>query len=167
MRSELPAHLRAPEVPRRFRLHLYQWLGLPLLFLVPVLALFGTFGETERRVEAASEVLGLEVRYADRLRHKQTNAVEVRIENRSGTPLDTVVVSFDESYVTPFSVLAFVPSAAKPFEVELYGVAPGERRLVWVELQAEHYGRHAGALRVHGGGHGDTATIGLSTFVFP
>ena len=167
MRSEFPEHLRAPEAPRRFLLHPYQWVGIPLMFLVPVLALFGTFGETEHRAEAASESFGVEVRYADRLRHKQLNVVEVWIENRSGTPLDTVVASFDAPYVTPFSVLSFAPSAVRPFEVELLGVAPGERRLVRVELQAEHYGRHEGALRVHGAGRVDTAAVALSTVVFP
>lgn len=167
MHAELPEHLRAPDAPRRFRLHGYQWVGLPLLFLVPVLALLGVFGETKGRAEAVGADLAMEVRYADRLRHKQLNAIEVRVENGSGVRLDTVTLAFDESYVQPFSVRAFVPSATRPFEVELYDLASGEVRLVWAELQAERYGRHRGALRAYATGRVDTTSITLSTFVFP
>ena len=167
MRSEFPAHLRAPEVPRRFRLHPYQWVGIPLMFLVPVPALLGVFGETWERAEALGGGLALEVRYADRYRYKQINTVEAWVENRSGARLDTVVVAFDEAYVREFSALTFVPAATEAFEVALYDVAPGERRLVWAEFQAEHYGRHEGALRAYVPGAPDTASVVLSTLVFP
>lgn len=167
MGSELPERLQAPDSPRRFQLHGYQWVGLPLLFLVPILALLGVFGETLERVEAAGIDLALEVEYADRYRYKQINTAEAWVENRSGMQLDTVVVAFDEAYARQFSTLTFIPSATKPFEVELYDLAPGERRLVWAELQAERYGRHTGDLRVYVPGRADTTSVTLSTFVFP
>lgn len=167
MPTELPEHLHAPDTPRRFRLHGYQWVGIPLLFLVPVLALLGVFGETWERVEALGADLALEVRYADRYRYKQINTVEAWVENRSGARLDTVVVAFDEAYARQFSTLMFIPSPTEPFEVELYGLAPGERRLIWAELQAERYGRHTGALRAHAAGRADTTSVTLSTLVFP
>lgn len=167
MHSELPAGLQAPDAPRRFRLHGYQWIGLPLLFLVPALALLGVFGETWKRVEATGEDLALEVRYADRYRYKQINTVEAWVENRSGTRLDMVVVAFDPTYVRQFSAVAFIPTATEPFEVELYDLRPGERRLVWAELQAECYGWHRGSLQAYAVGHTDTASVALTTFVFP
>ena len=167
MRSEFPEHLRAPDAPRRFRLHRYQWFGIPLLFLVPVLALLGVFGETWARAEAAGADLTLEVRYADRYRYKMINSVEAWVENRTGVRLDTVVVAFDEAYVRQFSTLMFIPSPTVPFEVELYALGPGERRLVWAEFQAERYGRHVGALQAYVPGRSDTVSVTLSTFVFP
>ena len=167
MEGTLPDPLRAPDAPRRFRFHGYQWVGLPLLFLVPVLAVLGVFGETWDRAEATGAGLALEVEYADRYRYKQINTVEAWVENRTGARLDTVVVAFDEAYVRRFSTLMFIPSPTVPFEVELYDLAPGERRLVWAELQAERYGRHAGALRAYVPGRSDTVSVTLSTFVFP
>lgn len=167
MAPEPPPPLRVPDAPRAFRLHRYQWVGIPLLFLVPVLALLGVFGETWERAEADSTDLALEVRYADRYRYKMINAVEAWVENRSGTRLDTVVVAFEEAYVGQFSTLTFIPAPTEPFEVELYGVAPGERRLVWAELQAERYGRHTGTLRAYAVGRADTASVVFSTLVFP
>lgn len=167
MASELPAPLQAPDAPRHVLLHGYQWVGIPLLFLVPVLALVGVFGETSEHVEAVGGGLRLEVAYADRYRYKQINPVEAWVENRSGARLDTVVVAFDEAYARQFSTLMFIPSPVEPFEVELYDLAPGERRLVWAELQAERYGRHTGALRAYVPGRRDTAAVVLSTLVFP
>lgn len=167
MSSGLPESLQAPETARHLRFRRYQWVGLPLLFLVPVLALFGVFGESWDRVERAGPDLGVEVQYADRYRYKQTNAVEVWVENRAGVALDTVVVTFDEAYMRQFSAVAFIPAPTGPFEVELYAVRPGERRLVWAELKAVEYGRHAGSLRAYTLGRPDTVAVDLSTFIFP
>ena len=167
MPAELPPPLRSPDAPRTLRLHPYQWVGIPLLFAVPVLALFGVFGETWAHTRAAGADLSLEVRYADRYRYKMLNTVEAWVENRSGARLDTVVVAFDETYAGQFSTLTFIPSPTEPFEVELYDVAPGERRLVWAEFQAERYGRHTGPLRAYVPGRADTVSVTLSTYVFP
>jgi hypothetical protein len=167
MGSELPQALQVSDQPRHLRLHRYQWIGLPLLFLVPILALLGTFGDsTDREADATAE-LALAVEYPARHRFKQIHTVEVRVENLSGRVLDTIVVSFDPEYVLRFSGLAFIPGVEEPFEVVLRDVQPGEIRLVVAELQSEEYGRHTGEVRAHAVGAVDTAAVVLSTLIFP
>lgn len=167
MSQELPPALRVPEQPRRLRFYRFQWVGLPLVFLVPVLALLGVFGESWGHADAASTELSLRVEYPTRYRYKQTHTVEVFVENVSGGPLDTVVVAFDPTYVRRFSTLTFIPSPKEPFEVELLDVKPGEVRLVRAELQGEHYGRHRGTVEVYRPGSLDTARVSVSTLIYP
>lgn len=167
MKTELPPDLRAPEEPRRFRLHRFQWIGMPLILLVPLLALFGLFGETRDHVEEVGSELAVDVEYATRYRYKQINWVETVVENRADSLLDTVVVDFDPAYVSRFSTYQFIPSPTEAFRVELVGMKPRERRIVWAELQAEQYGRHEGTLDVYRKGGGDTVRVQLSTFIYP
>jgi hypothetical protein len=137
------------------------------MLLIPVLALFGVFGETWERADDANAVLRLHVEYPTRYRYKQINTMEVSLENVSDSPIDTVVVSFDPAYVRHFSTLTFIPSPTEPFEVELLDVAPGETRLVWAELQGERYGRHRGAIDAYQAGSLDTARVSVSTLILP
>ena len=149
------------------KLHRYQWVGLPLMFLVPVLAVLGVFGETRGREARASAELALRVEYPARYRYKQISALEVFVENVSAGALDTVVVAFDPDYVRRFSTPTFIPSLEEPFEVELLDVKPGETRLVWAELQGERYGRHRGTIEAYRLGSRDTARVPISTLIYP
>lgn len=167
MDRELPPALQVTEQPRRLELHRYQWVGLPLMLLIPVLALFGVFGETWGRADDVSADLALRVEYPTRYRYKQINALEVFVENVSGGPLDTVVVAFDPAYVLRFSTPTFIPAPEVPYEVELLDVQPGEVRLVVAELQGERYGRHRGAVEAYRPGSSDTARVAVSTIIFP
>ncbi|CAN5653106.1 hypothetical protein BH23GEM6_BH23GEM6_11800 [soil metagenome] len=101
----------APHLPRRVHLYRYQWFGLPLLALFPILALFGFFGDTTQRVEARSEKWYWWMSfYPDRQRIGQKRDTEVRIKNASSDHVDTVRVSFDPHYVDRFSTVSFVPT---------------------------------------------------------
>lgn len=167
MSRELPPVLQVAEHSRRLSFSRFQRVGLPLLFVVPLLALLGLFGETWDRTEGASDGLALLVEYPTRYRYKQLNTVEVFVENTSAATLDTVVVAFDPAYVRRFSTLSFIPSPKEPFEVELFYVKPGETRLVWAELQGEHYGRHEGTIEAYRPGSPDTARVAVSTLILP
>lgn len=43
---EVPQPPEVPDIKRRIQLHPWQWIGIPLFLLIPILALFGVFGET-------------------------------------------------------------------------------------------------------------------------
>lgn len=143
-----------------------QAAGLAVLVLIPILALFGLFGESWETTAAESAELEMWVRYPDRFRYKMINSLRIRIRNISGGKLDTVAVSFDPDYIRPFSNVAFTPSAARPYTVNLVGIRPGEIRFVHVHMQGEHYGRHSGWIKATAGG-ADTARAEVSTFIFP
>lgn len=158
---------RVPEQPRRIKLHGFQWIGLPFLLAVPIFAILGVFGETWVRADATGTGLSLSLEYPARYRYKQINTLELRVRNTTAATLDTVVVALDTAYASRFSTLMFVPSARAPFEVELLDLEAGEVALVWIELQAERYGRHRGVLEARSSGLPDTVRVPLSTYIFP
>lgn len=165
--TTLPKQLIAPPHPHRIRLSRPQWIGLPLLALIPLLALFGLFGESMGHVEKQGRELAVSIDYPSRYRYKQINPVEVHLENRSGAVLDTVIVDFDPSWIDRFSTVTFIPAPTEAFRVEVTGLEPGERQVIWGEIQAEHYGRHSGTIDVYRKGSTDTVTLTLNTYVFP
>lgn len=164
--EEVPRPPRAPEIERSFRLHAWQWVAIPLIMLVPALALLGVFGESWDTTGAATADLEVELRFPSRFRYKQLNEMHAFVRNVSGRRLDTVTVSFDTTYISRFSTVIFTPSAVRAYEVELTGVSPGEQRLISVELQGEKYGRHTGAIAAWGTTT-DTVSASVSTFIFP
>lgn len=165
--SEIPHSLQVPDHARRVRLSRYQWVGVGLIILVPLLALFGAFGESSARGQASSAELAIRVDYPTRYRYKQLNTLQVTVQNVSGVAIDTVIVSFDSAYASRFSTIMFIPSAREPFAVELVDLRPGSARLVWAELQAERYGRHQGTIKAYRPGSADTARVPVRTIIFP
>jgi predicted secreted protein len=165
--NEIPGQLQVPDHQRRVKLPRSQWVGVGLIMLVPVLALFEVFGESAAEAEGTSAELAIRVQYPTRFRYKQLNTVQVLVRNVSGAPIDTVFVSFDSTYASRFSTVTFIPAAQEPFVVELTDVRPGSTRLVHAELQAEQYGRHHGAIKAYRTGSADTARVPLRTIIFP
>lgn len=162
--DNLPDPPGPPEAPRRVRLYRYQWVGLGLIALLPILALAGAFGETWSTATGRSAALEVEVRYPTAYRYKQLNSLELRIRNTSAATLDTVTVSLDASLATAFSTVRATPAFVRAYETDLIDLRPDEVRLVVIELQAERYGRHEGVLRAAGP---DTVRIPLSITIFP
>jgi hypothetical protein len=146
-----------------------QWVGLPILFAIPVLTLLGVFGEHTRHAAASSRTLELRVEYPDRFRYRQVMELRAFVRNNSDAVLDTVTVAFDTAYVSRFSSVRFDPPVLMTYAVPLRAIAPGETRLVSVELWGQRYGRHRGTVAAYtkGGEHGDTAAVQLATIVFP
>lgn len=79
-----------PEVEKKALFHREQLLGIPLLMLLSILALFGVFGESVAEVNQANETLAVRVGYPTRNRYTMDNALEIRVQNniRSGTAYD-------------------------------------------------------------------------------
>jgi hypothetical protein len=166
--EEMPDPPPPPEVPRHVRFHRYQWVGLTLLAVLPLLAIAGVFGETWRVESASGAGLEVSTRYPDRYRYKQLTSVEVWLTNTSAAVLDTVTVALDTALANRFSTVRALPAFADPYETEVTNVAPGETRLVVIELQSERYGRHEGDLVVRGPPTlPDTLVLPLSILIFP
>lgn len=142
-----------------------QYLGLPLLAAIPVLTLFGAFGESRASVRAASSALEMTVRYPSRFRYRQVQSLEITVRNVSPRILDTVALSLDTAYITRFSSVRIVPSPREAYVVDLIDVKPMESRLVTAELWGERYGSHSG--RIMATTHSDSASTPIRTMVFP
>ncbi len=155
----------AAELQRRVVLSTKQKLGLPVLFAIPLLALFGVFGESSSRASAEGEMIGETVTYPTRLHYRQTSTVAVEVANHSRSLIDTIRVAFDKGYLVRFAGIRFEPSETSDLSVPLLNVKPGEIRTVVVELSGEKYGRSTGRVAVKSAHDSVAATI--STFVFP
>jgi hypothetical protein len=150
---------------RRSALYRFQLLGLPFLVAIPVLALFGVFGERWNSVRAESGALAISVRYPAAFRYKMIDAIELHVSNRGAAVIDTVNVALDTAYAGRFSTVTAIPPFNGPFEVDLPALAARESRRVRIEIQAERYWSHTGELTV--ASRTDTIRIPLRTVVYP
>jgi hypothetical protein len=165
-----PQPPQPPEIRRRVAFHRTQLIGVPLLAIIPILALFGVFGTSTGEASAESAELQLHISYPTRFRYKVINSLTVEVRNRTGQALPAITVDFDKSYLSQFSGVAFTPSVktvtGEVYMVELTDVQPNEARTVSVEIQAEEYGGHPGFISATAGdAEGVRATV--NTFVFP
>jgi hypothetical protein len=139
-----------PSVTRKFQFHLIQLIGMPLIILVPVLAMLGVFGETLDSVMVSNPQLEMHVEYPARFRYKMIDSVRVSLLNISTRLIPTVRVEFDQAYVEEFSTVTFTPSVKhitdSVYMVEITDLEPGETRVISVTIQAEKNGRHEGTI---------------------
>jgi hypothetical protein len=155
----------APELPRRVHLYGAQWIGLPLLFILPVLALLGVFGEAREEVRAAAGGLELTVDHPSRLRAGQPTELTVRLRNLADRRLDSVSVRWDTAYLHRFARLDLLPGQEgdPPGTVAL---EPGAEWTVRLELEGgalwSHRGSVAATVR-----ESEVARVRVGTFVFP
>jgi hypothetical protein len=154
----------APAVRRRVRLYPGQWIGIPILILIPLLAALGVFGERRETVEFIGAAIRLEVDYPTRLRNGQRSDIEVRVRNLSAAPLD-VVVMFDPTYFGRFTRVSFTPGQSAPSEVELTDLEAGRAAVLRVELEGDKPWRNRGRVGVRHAG--DTAHVPIRTFILP
>jgi hypothetical protein len=156
----------APDLPRRVRVNPSQWVGLPLLLLVPVLALGGVLGERRQLRTMHDDHTRIEVEYPTRLRARQHSTVVVRIVKLNGTSADSVRVMFDESWLGRFDDVDLTPDPQHGWTVLLADFEVGEQVEVRLGLEAGRPGRSRGQVRVEGGARAGHEIV-LSTFVLP
>ena len=154
-----------PQMRRGLALTRKQRIGLPILTLIPLLALLGIFGERAATVNATSSSLAVSVRYPERFRYRQVLPLAVTVRNQSPRLIDTIRVSLDTAYITRFSSVRITPAPSTAFTVTLAGVRPGEQRLVSAELWGQDYGRLRGRIVVST--PNDSAVVNVRTLVFP
>jgi hypothetical protein len=160
----------APEIERKLQISRLQWIGMPLIMLIPLLAIFGFFGESFRQVSAASTELDLQINYPTRTRYAVNTPLAVNIRNISAQAMPTVTLRFDQAYVERFSDFTFKPAltrvSAQAYEVELNDVAPGETRRVMVDLKGDQYGRQQGIISASTAA-GAAVQTEITTWIFP
>lgn len=159
-----------PEIRRRLQFSRLQKVAFPLIFLVPILALAGVFGDSFDAVNAANSQLMVDIEYPTRFRYKMMNPIHASIHNTSGQHLPSVIVNFDRDYIDGFSNVTFTPEVKfitdEAYVLELTELPPGEIRVVLVEIEADKYGRHHGTITAVPGA-GESVSVSFDTFVFP
>lgn len=162
-----------PQIEKKWTFKKVQLIGMPVIFLIPLLAILGLFGASSTTASASGERFAVEINYPARYRYKMSNPLTVRLENLAAQTVPTVTVSFDRDYIAAFSAVSFTPAASEvtddAYYVQLTDVQPGEVRLVVVEMQAEQYWWHEGMVAIAAGGVQEPADVAIDvrTLVYP
>jgi hypothetical protein len=168
--STVPQPPEPPEIKRRLQLNATQLIGIPLLALMPLLALLGVFGLAQGEARSEQGSLALRVSYPERTRYSMTQPLVIEVRNIGTVSLDTVVVRLDTDYLSAFSQVELTPTptrvTAEVYEVTLSDIQPGETRIVSTDVQAHAYWRQRGSISATPGG-GEATGVMVSTFVFP
>lgn len=154
-----------PELPRALRLTLLQRIGLPFLFAIPVLALFGVFGEHYADLRATGGGVDLAMHYPDRMHYRQPLTLQITMRNVTAATADSVTLEPDASFFAAFPMARFSPPLDASQRIVFHDVAPGTSRTITVEIAGDRYWRRRGRMLVDGPGGG--LQVPLSIFVFP
>lgn len=154
-----------PPVPRALRLTTLQRIGVPVLFAIPILALFGVFGEHFTTTHADGAALAIAMRYPDRVHYRQPMSFRLSMRNVTARPLDTITVTLDTAFMRAFSDVSVSAPLNGAYVARITNLAPGETRAISATVSGERYGRHAGVITVTA--VQDTARVPVATFVFP
>lgn len=154
-----------PALSRRIRLTTVQRWGLPVLFAIPVLALFGTFGERYTDVRGTGGSLAATFHYPSRIHYRQPLSFRLLVQNTGATPMDSVMVTLDPRFMRAFTSVRLAAPFRAPYAMELGRLGAGESRTVTGEVSGDAYWRSQGTIQVTGS-HG-MIQLPVSTFVYP
>src|SRR3979411_3096398 len=106
-----PSPPHAPSIEPRIELSWRQRIGIPIMVAIPILALFGVFGESQARARATTASLDMMVSYPSRFAYRPVTSLHVTVRNLTSSVADPVKVAFDASYISRFSGVRFDPAS--------------------------------------------------------
>lgn len=166
----VPQPPEPPEIERRLLLTRLQMVGLPVIVLIPVLALAGVFGLSQGERSEASGALEITVQYPNRTRLRTTAALVIEVGNAGDRAIDDATMLVDRAYIDSFEQVTFTPSISSVSEdryrIDLGEIPAGATRLVKAGMRAQAYWLRSGTVTVIGEDVEETA-VEVSTFVFP
>jgi len=169
--SDAPQPPKPPEMQRRMQFYPIQLIGMPFIFLIPVLAILGVFDTGTKTVETSNSSLEMLVEYPRSCRYKNVVLLEVFVTNTSSEAIPTVTVSYDREYFESFSETAFMPSeetvTQDAYEIELQDLKAGDTQYIQTHLRCEAYGQHELRIEAAASETEEPATITGSTIIFP
>ena len=148
------------------KLALFELVRIPLFALAALLG----FSEVVRgnAIDAVYATAYVEARVlqTDHVRAGDVSSVDVEITNTSSSPCD-VVVSLAPGYADVSDAVTMLPEPPDDvLSVRLVSVAPGEQRLVALEIRAGAPGPRDGELRIETG-EAPALVVPLHTLVAP
>lgn len=152
-----------PELPKRFRLHPHQMWGLPLIMLLPILAISGALEDHTRIASHRTASLEWTVEYPSQFKFKQSHYLKLKARNISDSKLDTVIVGLDSAYLAKFTQITILPEPENGHSVIFTDLAAGEKREVLVDIEAKHYGTQRGTFSVET--KGERTSTPISTYI--
>ncbi|MDQ3034186.1 MAG: hypothetical protein M3Y87_17390 [Myxococcota bacterium] len=140
---------------------------------VPLLAaaIVVGFAEVARGPAGASDevyrssTLEARVQMLQGAREHDTTPIDIEVRNTGREPCD-MTVSLSADWADSFDHVSMTPEPSETWTVLLEAVAPGEERLIALELEAGEPGPRVGEVRIVASA-GDELTIPIRTFVAP
>jgi len=153
--DEPPFH-RAHTYRRMVRLGRLEWIGVPLLALLPLLSLGGWLGPATERLSATvpngAGSLTVEIAYPSRTRHRAGSELAIQVTNAGPGEARDLAIGIEEAYLARFSRADAQPApdavAAGRVRMPLPALRAGERASVRVRLEADDWGRLPGWIEV-------------------
>lgn len=165
--SQPPGRLPTPpQEGRQVKFWKPQLFGVPVLMLLPILAMSGAMGDHPRQARADNAQLSIEVTYPSRVLFRKRTSMKIEVQNRGAVPLASASVTFDPAWLEHFQEVEFVPQPSRPTVVELADLKPGERREIALELAPKGYGTLSGWVRADGP-DAPGPQVMFDTFVLP
>lgn len=158
--------LKSPKRKPKFRMWHYQWIGLPLLFLIPALALLGVFGSQNKKIEFSGEALEGSIEYPEKLRFGQSEFVRLEIKNPNDSAISNLTIAFDKKYIEEFAENSFTPEVQSNYEVKNVEIPANESESFEVRVKAGPPGSHSGKITIRNNKK-EFLSKEISTYVFP
>jgi hypothetical protein len=165
----IPEPSQPPEFERKLKFYPFQLISFPLLFIIPILALFGVFGETSTVIQSEANGIELEIHYANQVLFQGLDGTEIHVRNASDTVMSTLTISIEKAFLDNYSDIAFTPDVEVindlVYILELSDVQPGETRIVTYDSRGKIIGAHRGTVTASYEGAGPSVVI--ETFIIP
>ncbi|MDR7152244.1 hypothetical protein J2W49_004220 [Hydrogenophaga palleronii] len=177
--SSRPSRSPEPDGPpvfrRAVRVGWLEAIGVPVLALLPVLALFDQLGPSTARATATSETgpgrVELSVEHPRTVRHRGQTELVVGVHNAGTQVLEGLRIGIDETYLGRFARVDMLPSAQSDasghVEVALPPLRAGERTTVRMRLEAGSWGGFGGTVQVADAERIVLVGLDISTWVLP
>ncbi len=158
-----------PDFKRKIDFYPFQLIGIPLLFLLPILALFGYLSETTTVVRESGKGMEIVVNYPGRINYQSLDRTEITVTNTTGGAIPDMAVMIDKTYLESFAEISFMSDikeiTGEAYVFDLSNLPPHESRSVVYESRGAAIGSHSGTITVSSGE--DTLTAVVETFVYP
>jgi hypothetical protein len=168
--KDYPEPPKEPAILRKLHLYVFQYIGIPLILLIPILALSGVFNQQFAQLQQENDALALSIHYPNRSRYEVLSNVTINIENKTEETIPLVLLSISKSYLKEFFVIDILPLVSQiteeNYEVELEEIASEESRLVTIDLEGDIYGEHTATVSLASEGI-EPLSLTIKTFVFP
>ena len=163
LKAEIFQH---PAIPSKVKTWRYQWICFPLLFSLPLLALFGFFDENMMTHTLEQDGLKTVIEYPTKIRYGEEEHLRIEIKNESNLELKNVSSYLSREYLEKFDDVAFTPQVSNDYQVKFETIPAGAKRYIDIKIKGGEYGDNEGLLTIKSDGK-ELLNQNLKTFVFP
>lgn len=158
-----------PEMTFRFRFYPFQLVMIPLLILIPLLALMGVFGDRVENREVQGEGVSISAHFPSMTRFDQRETLRITIHSGAASiPAATLRIS--RTYLDYFAGLSFMPTNVSidsaSYVIDLGDIPANTTHVMTLEYRAARMGMFIGSVMLETE-NAPLLDFELSTFVFP